>query len=202
MSLPLLQTSPSVQLEVGTDRQLRADAVLSPNPTNALKVRDAGLYAKAGQRTYPWNISINTARAVTLATQVNQVLNWNVEDYDPLGMTDLVVQPTRVTIPADGRYFTRATATVQLTGGTAVAGLAMFMILKNGSAYQAGDTSMETTAAGVTTFVGNIAAWLDLKAGDYIECYWRWLAFTTLTATAAALQTTTTTRWQGWSFQP
>ena len=46
MTRPLLAPSPTIQLEVDTDRKLRGDAVLSQAAWNALRLRSDGLYVR------------------------------------------------------------------------------------------------------------------------------------------------------------
>lgn len=186
MSLPLLQTSPSVELEVGTDRQLRASVVRSPLATNALRSSGDGLYAKKAERANQFLITQTTSTPLTVVTQTNQALLWSGETFDPDGLADLVAQPTRITVPVSARYFIRATCGVGMLGGSAVSMVAYLYAIKNGVDTVAGSVGATQLAAGATTCYGNLSAWLDLAAGDYLELFWRWGAFGTLTATSCA----------------
>lgn len=201
MSLPLLQTSPTVQLEVQPDRRLAANVIPSGAPYNALRANTNGLWAKPGSPAYQWNIGIITASALTIATQTDQVLSWNVETADPDGLVDLAANPTRVTAPEAGRYFNQVFTTITLVGGSAVGAFAMLWLRKNGTTYAGGRSVTTQLAAGTTSIIGSYSGYVDLQAGDYLEAVWRWVAFATLTATSAALQATNTTQWQGFRWR-
>lgn len=197
MSLPLLQTSPSVQLEITARRELEASVVLAPVASNALRRRPTGLWAKAGYRRNDWSVAINQAQQMHLVAQADQVFNWAVEDSDPSGLFNLAALPTRVTIAETGSYFPRAQAMVSLVGGTAASGSALMWLRKNGLSFVAGSL-VTMQATGGAFFPGNVTTYVDLVAGDYLEVCWRWLAFGTLTATSATVAAAGETRWQGW----
>ena len=201
MSLPLLQTSPSVQLEIDADDKLAANVVPSPAPYNALRTHSNGLWSKPGSPAYQWQIGIISATAMSLTTQVDQVLSWNNEIQDPDGMVDLVAAPTRVTIPESGRYFHNVFASLVLSGGTAVAAEAFLYLRKNGTTFAGGKSCYMQLAAGFTTIVGGYSGYLDAVAGDYYEAVWRFIVFATLTATSVALQALNTTQWQGFRWR-
>lgn len=186
MSLPLLQTSPTVRLHVDSDRRLRADVVKSPAAANALQLRSGGLYAKRGQRLYGWSVT-STSFASQLANSI--VLNSNVPAFlaveyaDYGGMIDLVAAPTRITIPAggDGKWFTKATVQIiATTGAFGAPATASTMVLKNGLLQVAGEwLAMDNTAANGTA---NMQGYFDAVAGDYLELYARFNIATGATA--------------------
>lgn len=184
MSLPLLQQSPSVALEVGTDRQLRADAVRSVAGSNALKASSKGLYLKRGRRLYGWSLVTPAAtQQGVVITQLNQVVNFNIENLDAGGMFDVVVSATRITMPEAGRWFTKISLGGSLVGGTAAAAAGVLSILLNGSQQVCGAGGQALTA-GNSGVGANANGYVNVAAGDYLEVYWRWLSFQTLTATS------------------
>lgn len=183
----MLQISPTLALEVGSDRRLRADVIKSPAASNALKLRSDGLYLKRGRRLYGWSlVQPTTNQVLALVAQANQVVNWGTDPLDAGNVFDPAVSVTRVTLPEAGRWFTKASVLATLVGGTAAAAGATCFVLLNGTQVVAGDT--QYIAAAASTGIGpNVNGYINAAAGDYLEIYWRWLGFTTLTATSATL---------------
>lgn len=182
MSSPLLQTSPTVQLEVQPDRQLAANLVLSPDATNGLRLRSSGVWAKKGQRRYPWQVAA-AGQILTPSTTAKQVLNWTSEVYDPDGLADVVAFPTRVTMPADGDYFVRVNGGFIPAAGFTENIVAQALLYKNGTALVAGVDATAGLVSATATMPGSLnfslAARPTLKAGDYLEVYvWFTAAFT------------------------
>lgn len=206
MSLPLLQPSGTVGLEVNPSRELEASVIVAPvvyarfhipGYPNALKVNADGLYVKRGRRTNPFVVRMpNQQTGYTVATQTDQLINWVTEVFDPDGLVDLANFPSRMTAPEDGRYFLKWSPQVILIGGSAAVASGQAFYLLNGANWVAGQDAQGLVSGGLTFAGANVEAWLDLKAGDYIECIWRWISFTTLTATSMNVAGT----WQGWRF--
>lgn len=206
MSLPLLQTSPTVALEINTGRELEASVVPAtvvyarfhiPGYPNSLVVTEDGLYAKRGRRINPFALQINNSQPLVFTTQLDQVLSWNLEVYDPDNLVSLATYPTRVTVPEAGRYSFRIWNNAFLSGGSAVNLAAQLMLIKNGSTWIAGQDAYGALAAGAVSLQADLQAYVSLDAGDYVEAYWRWLSFTTLTATTVIVGSAA---WQGWRF--
>lgn len=182
MSSPLLATSPTVQLEVNPNRELEASVVLSPDPTNALRVNPNGLWQKTGQRRYPWQVSVaaNPITATTAALNLNQVLTWTTEVYDPDGLFNPTTAPTQIVAPADGRYFSHIQGFGTFSANTDLA-VGQLVILKNAlTLVAATDVTVGNRTvlpSGAVTFWFSQSAYLDAVAGDFFEAYWRWYNF-------------------------
>lgn len=189
MSTPLLATSPTVQLEVNSERELEASVVLAaPNVNNALRINPEGLYVKRGVRRDAWQIArypVTAALSTALAT--DQVLTWPTEPLDPDGLVDLAVQPTRVTVSEAGYYWSRAMCTLTGVGGTTAASewCAQMYQRKNGNTWLGGqDVISNNIALTANQAVASCPVYAYLEAGDYLEVIWRWFSFTLLTQTS------------------
>jgi len=207
VTLPLLNSSPTVQLEVvQPDRRLRADVVPNPALTNALMVRPNGLYAKRGQRLNPFRftrITNGTLSVGTAATpgNIDQVLSWEAALFDPSGVGQLGVTPTRWTAPASGRYFHSVNVPVTNSLGTTQVGAVMWF-RKNGTDYVGGRTIIAGSNSTALQIVqASMREWIDLIAGDYLEVIWRWYFFSGIGAGATATYSNLT-NWHGWRFAP
>lgn len=198
MSSPLLATSPTVRLQVNSDRELEADVVLAaPNVNNALRITEDGLYVKRGVRTNPWNVQrlppYSATASLTNATQTNQSLVWGSENLDPDGLVDLVAQPTRITATAAGYYWSRPYIYIASVGENTAAARAVtaqMVTLKNGTTWVAGtDVYWYSPIATQTAFQLCGPSYVHLEAGDYLEIFWRWVLL--------ELNTATSWSWQG-----
>lgn len=200
MSRPLLSTSPTVDLRINSGRELEARVIADPSINNALRIGSDGLYVKRGVRTNPWSVTrLSPYAAVGVfanPTQANQAFSWATESLDPDDLVDLVNQPTRVTVAESGYFWSSATAIVQAIGATSAttaASTAEFVQLVNGTKWVGGSTNYSFVPIGTTvTFESITNAYVYLNAGDYLECFWRWILHESQTATSWA--------WQGqWS---
>lgn len=188
MSTPLLQTSPTVQLEVQPDRQLAANLVLSPDPTNSIRIRTTGVWAKKGQRRFPWQLALTTAQTILTLTNINQVVTWTSEAYDPDGLASLSTFPTRITATAAADYFSKVSAVLTPAAGSTNNLNAQLLLYKNGTVLVAASDLTAGLAAAVlpTEVRGTMNARVALLVGDYLEVYVRWVpAFTPGTPASA-----------------
>jgi len=74
VSIPLINTSPSVALEVTSDRRLRADVIPSPLPTNGLQLHSAGLFARKGTRTNAFRVGKLSTQTIGTALNADSVV--------------------------------------------------------------------------------------------------------------------------------
>lgn len=113
MSTPRLSNSPTLQLAVGSDRKLRADALVSPAVLNALEVRSDGLFVE--QFTPDGALLAVTLNAATqvfpvypvTATPSPDPVRYDLVQADTNGMTD-PADLTRLTIKKAGKYLVTA----------------------------------------------------------------------------------------------
>jgi len=187
VSIPLINTSPSVALEVTSDRRLRADVIPSPLPTNGLQQHSAGLFARKGTRTNAFRVGKLSTQTIGTALNADSVVVWDSKLFDPTGILDLIAQPTRFTAPASGRYFVSTGLYVQIQGGgTFVNADAMIWFRKNGATFVGGRSVLVGASAGTNSAPGSARTYVDLLAGDYLEVLHRWYYFNTLTAGSIA----------------
>lgn len=189
MSLPQLQTSPTVELKVNTARQLEARVIRSvPNVNNALRVNPAGLYVKRGIRKNGWNIQRAATSAIANVAQANQMLIWATEQLDPDGLVDLVAQPTRVTAIEAGYYWNRSYLQLQPVGASTAAAAAAsgeLLTLVNGSKWVAGNEVYAYAPIGSNVIIeADCSGYVYLNAGDYMELAWRFVVLESITATS------------------
>lgn len=188
MSKPLLTTTPTVRLQVNSDRELEADVVLAANVNNALRINPNGLYVKRGVRRDAWQVArYPVSGTLTTALATDQPLSWPTVALDPYDLVDLVAQPTRVTVTESGYYWSRATASLTGVGGTTAASewCAQMYQRKNGTTWLGGqDIVSNNIAATANQAVASCPVYAYLNAGDYLEVIWRWFSFTLLTQTS------------------
>lgn len=146
MTKPLLASSPTIQLEVDTDRKLRGDAVVSPVAWNALRLRSDGLYVRTFQpvgalvqqtvaavnQSLPiyGNVAVPSASTIsyTQAIADNGLARAGAAMWSALTPTRLTcVRTARYLVSAHGRYKSVGTYT-SFTAG--------FWIAKNGDEQQ------------------------------------------------------------------
>ena len=177
MSKPLLATSPTVRLQVGADRQLRADALLSQAPTNGLRSRPDGLWQQPGRRRFAWNVT--GSGSVPLLANVNQELIWTrsvfaTDDAFAIGA------PTRVVFSEPGRYFSECSIEVTFPmNPDDVTG--QLICLRNGSELVAVGQSTVGKENSIfpTLIMVRQTTYVDIEVGgDYIEQFWRFLPTT------------------------
>ena len=106
MTTPLLAESPTIRPSIA-DRRLHADAKLSLLAGNALKVKSDGLYVQAASRSWIGSMQRISSQTLTLTTQIDQAINWEVlsQAYTASGDTaDLwtVSKPTELKMAEAG----------------------------------------------------------------------------------------------------
>ncbi len=182
MTTPLLLQSPSVALEVNTDRELRADVVPSPNPANALKTT-GGLFAKRGRRRFPW-VASGGFSGGTVTTGVDTLVPWTAEVIDPDGLINITTDPARIIFTEHQFYTWSARASLTLTGGNAIAEIAQMMGLLNGTTPVGVCHSTVTQAGAFTASFAQTGGYFEAQAGDYLQLLVRFVGFVTGTATS------------------
>lgn len=192
MSKPLLDNTSTVELEVGADRKLRADALLSPSATNALELRSSGLFVEDFQAT-----GAMAARSMLVAQtfpvygnaavpSVTAVI-YDRELADPDGMWD-PADPTKLTIVRSGKYLVSSYGYYRSSGTYPADMYSMAWVAKNGDeqqpvAYHSSNVPMTVDLAGLATPPGgggagvtvtgsyNMENLVDLEVGDFLVTY-------------------------------
>lgn len=105
----------------------------------------------------------NTADIAT-ADNVALALTFNIEIFDHYNMADLATQPTRITIPLDGRY---------LVGGyvafeSNAVGRRALTVQKNGATNIVANNQMAVTTATFLTRL-SVATVYEFVTGDYVQ---------------------------------
>jgi hypothetical protein len=181
VTTPLLQQSPSVQLEVNASRELRADVVASPNPANAL-VTSGGLFAKRGRRRFPW-VASGGFSGGTASAGVDTLVPWTAEVIDLDGLINLSTDAARIIFTEHQFYAWNARASLTLTGGNAIAQIAQVMGLLNGTTPVGVCHSTCTQGAAFTTSFAQTGGYFEAQPGDYLQLLVRFVGFVTGTAT-------------------
>lgn len=102
---------------------------------------------------------------MTLGTGSNTLIDWNVEDYDTDSFHEGVTNPSRLTVPEDGKYTVSVGVPfVGANGGSG--GLRRIRLVKNGTVAA---VAQEDNVTDDTTTAYCISKDFDCSAGDYFH---------------------------------
>lgn len=118
------------------------------------------------------------------------LVTWDTEEYDTDAMHEAVTNPSRITVPDDGRY--QITAQVGLLGGgtNPSAGAFTIMVRKNAAGVAADGTLVGYSSSPTNITASNVGGCAfhreaDLNAADYVEVFCRATTTGNLSSTAA-----------------
>ena len=175
----MLQTSPTVQLQMSSSRSVQASMRISASAgtgAQGVQATSAGLYVKrgtimgarvltSGATTIPLPQGLGLATAIPFDS-VNQ--DYTGLGGTPSGMVNLIAYPTRLTCQRAGYYAIGGSAFVSNNQNSQYVSVAWLQ--KNGGANRIGRNQVFNGNAAVNSG-GQVNAVEFLNVGDYIELY-------------------------------